>query len=117
MLARHGEALGTPGEPEANVFPSARTGGMLGHKTLEPKTWCAPYTVHGFRTSLTTWAQEQDDGRAYPQPVILAAIAHNTQENESDASYLRSNLFEARRDQPAVNAFCGRARVHGDAWR
>lgn len=91
------EALDSPGGPEANVFPSARTGGMLGHKTLEPKTWCAPYTVHGFRTSLTTWAQEQDDGRAYPQSVILAAIAHNTQENESDASYLRSNLFEARR--------------------
>jgi hypothetical protein len=31
-------------------------------------------------------------------PIIKAAIAHNATENESDAAYLRSDHFKARRE-------------------
>jgi hypothetical protein len=47
----------------------------------------------GFRSTLSTWAEEQDD---YPQPVIKFVLAHG----KGDAVtmvYLRSDLCEARR--------------------
>jgi integrase len=90
------DALGKPGAADAYVFPSSRTAGMLGHKALDKEWVPNGYTLHGFRTSLSTWAQEQDDGRMYPETVIKAAIAHNPQDNEADASYLRSDHFKAR---------------------
>lgn len=90
--------LGEPGAPDAFVFPSSRTGRMLGNKTCDKEWVPQPFTLHGFRTSLTTWAQEQDNGRLYPMPIIKTAIAHNATENESDAAYLRSDHFKARRE-------------------
>jgi integrase len=88
------EALGegAPGAPDAFVFPSRRTGGLLGHKTLEPKVWCPPYHVHGFRSSLSTWAEEQ----GFAPNVIEAALAH-AKGNATTQAYLRSDLFAARR--------------------
>lgn len=56
-----------------------------------------PFTLHGMRTSFSTWAEEQDDGNRFPDKVILTAIAHKTQDNQADAAYLRSTMFEARR--------------------
>jgi hypothetical protein len=53
-------------------------------------------TLHGFRSTLSTWAEEQDDGRAYPRPVIKAVLAHGKGDAVT-AAYLRSELFEARR--------------------
>jgi len=43
---------------------------MLGNKTCDKEWVPQPFTLHGFRTSLTTWAQEQDNGRLYPMPII-----------------------------------------------
>jgi integrase len=86
--------LGPRGADNAFVFPSRRTGGMLGHDTLPIREHGA--TLHGFRSTLSTWAEEQDDGRAYPRAVIKAVLAHGKGDAVT-AVYLRSELFEARR--------------------
>jgi integrase len=86
--------LGPPGADAAFVFPSRRTGGMLGHDALSMQEKGA--TLHGFRSTLSTWAEEQDDGRAYPRAVIKAALAHSKGDAVT-AAYLRGELFEARR--------------------
>ena len=86
--------LGAPGADDAFVFPSRRTGGILGHDALSMREHGA--TLHGFRSTLSTWAEEQDDGRAYPRPVIKAVLAHGKGDAVTGA-YLRSELFEARR--------------------
>ena len=86
--------LGPPGAEDAFVFPSRRTGGMLGHDALSMREHGA--TLHGFRSTLSTWAEEQDDGRAYPRAVIKAVLAHGKGDAVT-AAYLRSELFEARR--------------------
>jgi hypothetical protein len=47
---------------------------MLGQDALSMREHGA--TLHGFRSTLSTWAEEQDDGRAYPRAVIKAVLAH-----------------------------------------
>jgi integrase len=86
--------LGPPGGADAFVFPSRRTGGMLGHDALSMHEHGV--TLHGFRSTLSTWAEEQDDGRAYPRAVIKAVLAHGKGDAVT-AAYLRSELFVARR--------------------
>jgi integrase len=86
--------LGKPGADDAYVFPSKQTGRVMGHEALKMKDF--GYTLHGFRSSFGTWAEEQDDGRMYPARVIDAALAHG-KENAVTAAYLRSDLFQARR--------------------
>jgi len=86
--------LGPRGADDAFVFPSKRTGGMLGHDALSMQQHGA--TLHGFRSTLSTWAEEQDDGKAYPQPVIKSVLAHGKGDAVTTA-YLRSDLFKARR--------------------
>jgi integrase len=86
--------LGERGAEDGYVFPSTRTGGVMGHEALKMKDF--GYTLHGFRSSFGTWAEEQDDGRMYPARVIDAALAHG-KENAVTAAYLRSDLFQARR--------------------
>jgi integrase len=86
--------LGPGGNDDAFVFPSRRTGGMLGHEALSMREHGA--TLHGFRSTLSTWAEEQDDGRAYPRAVIKAVLAHGKGDAVT-AAYLRSDLFKARR--------------------
>jgi len=85
--------LGKPGKPDELAFASTRTGGMLGNKACDKK-WhnLAPYTLHGFRTSMSTWAEE----KGFSPNVIEAALAH-AKGNATTQAYLRSELFEARR--------------------
>ena len=45
---------------------------------------------------MATWAQEQDGGRAYPRPIIDAALAHYKGDATTKA-YQRSTLFEPRK--------------------
>ena len=66
--------LGERGADDAYAFPSKRTGGVMGHESLKMKDH--RYTLHGSRSSLATWAEDQDDGRMYPVLVIKAALAH-----------------------------------------
>lgn len=86
--------LGERGAHDALLFPSKRTGGLMGNEALKMKDH--GYTLHGFRSTLGTWAEEQDDGRLYPKRVIDAVLAHG-RENAVDAAYLRSDQFNARR--------------------
>ncbi len=51
---------------------------------------CVP---HGFRSSFRDWAAEETD---HPREVIEAALAHVVQ-NQVEAAYARSDLFERRR--------------------
>ena len=89
--------LGKPGAANEFVFQNA-TGGPLSnsHAALD-KTWLPNgYTLHGFRATFGTWAEEQDDGRAFPPTVIEAALAH-VKGAKHEAAYRRSQLVEARR--------------------
>jgi integrase len=86
--------LGPAGADDAFVFPSRRTGGMRGHDALTMSEHGV--TLHGFRSTLSTWAEEQDDGRAYPRAVIKAVLAHGKGDAVT-AAYLRPDLFKARR--------------------
>jgi integrase len=95
--------LKEPGAADAFVFPSSRTGRIMGNKALD-KEWLPvnpendkPYTLHGFRTSMSTWAEEKwTDDTGYKGKVIEAALAH-AKGDATTQSYLRSPLFEARR--------------------
>jgi len=86
--------LGPRGEDDALVFPSKRTGGMLGHDALSMQEH--GYTLHGFRSTAATWAEEQGDGKAFARSVIKSMLAHGKGDPVT-AAYLRSDLFEARR--------------------
>ena len=86
--------LGRRGADDGFVFASRRTGGMLGHDAISMREHGV--TLHGFRSTLSTWAEEQDDGRAYPRAVIKAVLAHGKGDAVT-AAYLRSELFDARR--------------------
>lgn len=80
------------------VFPST-IGGRMSQQTtrglaqeLRPKI---KLTVHGFRSSMTTWADEQDSGRKYPKPIVDAAIAHY-KGDDNEKAYHRSVYFAPR---------------------
>jgi len=76
------------------VFPSAR-GKQLSDTTLSKlvKELGIKSTVHGFRSSFRTWAQEQTN---VPGEVAEAALAH-VKADKVEAAYARSDLFDKRR--------------------
>ena len=81
------------------VFPS-KLGTRMAQQTirelaqeLRPNIKVTP---HGFRSSMTTWAEEQGDGNAYNEKVIMAAIAHYSGDANKKA-YLRSKLYAPRK--------------------
>jgi integrase len=86
--------IGPAGDADAFVFPNKHSGGMLSHHACSMLEF--GFTLHGFRATFATWAEAQDDGRAYPQSVITAALAHGKGDKVT-AAYLRSDHFEARR--------------------
>jgi len=60
-------------------------------------------TVHGFRSTFRDWAAERT---AYPREVAEAALAH-TNGDKVEAAYLRSDLFDKRRQlMQAWAEFC-----------
>ena len=90
-------ALGKPGAPDAYVFTNQAGGPLSDSHAALDKTWLPNgYTLHGFRSSFSTWAEAQDDGRRFAPTVIEAALAH-AKGNAVTQAYLRSDLFEARR--------------------
>lgn len=91
-------ALGKRGERDAYVFQNKAGGPLADSHAALDKTWVPNgYTLHGFRSSFSTWAEAQDDGRRFAPTVIEAALAH-AKGNAVTQAYLRSDLFEARRD-------------------
>ena len=76
------------------VFPGPR-GKPLSHTPLYTvfKEHGIAAVPHGFRSSFRDWAAEETD---HPREVIEAALAHVVQ-NQVEAAYARSDLFERRR--------------------
>jgi len=62
------------------------------NKTL--RTVADGVTVPGFRSSFRDWGAEQ---ASIPRAVMEAALAHSNQDRV-EAAYMRSDLFERRRD-------------------
>jgi integrase len=85
--------------PEAFVFPSSRQGRMLGHDALSLRKFNLAYTLHGFRSTLTSWAE--DNG--YRTNVIQMMLAHRKKTDDGkalgsqDTTYMRATLFDERR--------------------
>lgn len=87
------------------IFNGAQ-GGLLSdvavNKTLH--SIVRDVTVHGFRSSFRMWGAETT---TYPSAVMEAALAH-VNPNEVEAAYMRSDLFERRRElMQAWSKFCG----------
>lgn len=76
------------------VFPSVR-GKQLSDMTLSKlvKELGIESTIHGFRSSFRTWAQERTN---VPGEVAEAALAH-VKADKVEAAYARSDLFAKRR--------------------
>lgn len=69
-------------------------------------------TVHGFRSAFRDWAAEETN---YSRAVCEACVAHSVAENETEASYLRSDLFEKRVELMQIWAdFCCSEEVSGN---
>ncbi len=97
LCGRALEVLGaarTLGGDSPLVFPGAR-GKPLSHTPLYTvfKEHAIAAVPHGFRSSFRDWAAEKTD---HPREVIEAALAHVVQ-NQVEAAYARSDLFERRR--------------------
>jgi integrase len=91
--------LGEAGKPDDLVFPSRR-GRQLGHDAVSlKKLFGLEYVLHGFRTTLASWAEEA----GYRTNVIQQALAHRKKgENghalgSQDTAYMRATLYPARK--------------------
>jgi integrase len=76
------------------IFPSPR-GMVLSDMTLSKLVRELGFdaTVHGFRSSFRTWAQEQTNA---PREVAEAALAHISGD-KVERAYARSDFFDKRR--------------------
>ncbi|RJT42062.1 site-specific integrase [Mesorhizobium waimense] len=96
-------ALGEPGE--GLVFKGARRGRPIGEVAMAKllAKEIVKFTVHGFRTTFRTWAQDH----GYPDEVAEPALAHDKRSKVIRA-YARSDVLERRREMmEAWTAFCG----------
>lgn len=79
------------------VFKGARDGKPLTDATLrnalDRVSDGSKFTIHGFRSSFTDWADEKTDA---PASVRKFALAHKNTDS-TDAAYARSDLFDRRR--------------------
>ena len=95
MLTRR--AVEAPFNPDDYIFAQVgKSGNLISERltlyTLQKALGGEP-TIHGLRTSFSTWAQELTE---YPAALIKAAIDH-VDLSEADRAYLRSNMVEKRR--------------------
>jgi len=96
--------LGERGADDDFIFPSKRGGkpmrafdpwAKLGEfKRIDPLQQ-EPITPHGFRSTMSVWAQEQKP--PFAQPVIDRALSH-AERDKVRKVYLRSDLLDERRD-------------------
>ena len=88
------------------VFPGNKPGRPLSTMALEMlmRRMEVDATVHGFRSAFRDWAAEQTNA---PREVVEAALAH-TIKDKVEAAYLRTDLFQKRRELMQSWAdFCG----------
>jgi integrase len=85
------------------IFPGMRTeqplSNMVFHATLR-RMEKTGFTPHGFRSAFRDWAEEKGRGK-YSQRVIETALAHVVK-NKVEAAYLRTELFEERKELMAA---------------
>ena len=83
------------GDGGSLVFPGARGGRPLSDMTLTKlfRETGIPATLHGFRSSFRDWCGDSGQSRE----VAEAALAHRIP-NRTEAAYMRSDLFDRRRD-------------------
>ena len=79
-------------------------------KSVEPPD--KPFTLHGFRTSMSTWAEEQDGGRRFPSSVIEAALAHVKKNAEGKANKVTGTYLRNRYSRRVMNLW-----THGPNWQ
>ncbi|MBZ9698808.1 tyrosine-type recombinase/integrase [Mesorhizobium sp. CO1-1-9] len=98
-------AIAALGEPaQGFVFKGARRDKPIGEVAMAKllAKEIGKYTVHGFRTSFRTWAQDQ----GYPDELAEPALAHEKRSKITRA-YARSDVLERRREMmEAWAAFC-----------
>ncbi len=83
-------------ESSKYVFPGGRAGKPLSNMVflqLLKRMGYVDLTTHGFRSTFRDWAAEKT---AFPREVAEAALAHVVAD-KVEAAYLRSDLFEKRR--------------------
>lgn len=89
------QCLGKPGAPTDFVFVGIRGNDALNLK----ERFGVPYTLHGFRTSLASWAEEA----GYRTNVVQAVLAHRKKSDDGkalgnqDTAYMRATFFDERR--------------------
>ena len=84
----------SPGDGGPLVFPAPAGGALDVQRLRRLLKRCGINCVpHGFRSSFRDWAAEETN---HPREVIEAALAHVVQ-NQVEAAYARSDLFERRR--------------------
>ena len=97
------------GEGGDFVFPGIKPGRPLSENTMLQllQEEHADATVHGFRSSFSTWAREQT---AFPREIVEAALAHEVGD-AVERAYARTDFFDKRRQLlDAWAKFCsGRA--------
>ncbi len=86
--------LPDPGKPDALVFPGTKRGKPLSDRTLLKflRTLAPDTTVHGWRSTLRTWAAERTD---FPREIAEAALGHHVGD-ETERAYLRTSFFDKR---------------------
>lgn len=102
------------------IFPGIRQGTALSNMSLSAvlkRMDRGAVTVHGFRSCFRDWCGEQT---SYPREVCEAALAH-VNADRVEAAYLRSDLFERRRQlMNDWSTYCISSaaieRVKGRAW-
>jgi integrase len=93
-VLRTAEALRSS-KSDALVFPGQGGKQLSDVSVAKPLKALAPaYTVHGFRATFRTWAQERMP--TMPEPVAEAALAHEVPDAVVRA-YARSSFVEMRR--------------------
>jgi integrase len=83
--------------PSRYVFPNVKGNAPLSNVVmlaLLKRMKRKDITVHGFRSTFRDWAAEQTN---FPRELAEAALAHNF-ETRVEAAYMRSDLFEKRRN-------------------
>lgn len=84
------------GQANGWLFPSSKRGKAISNMAmlmLLRRIERTDITVHGFRSTFRVWAAERT---TFPREVAEAALAHVV-ENQVEAAYMRSDLFEKRK--------------------
>jgi integrase len=110
------EALPSAGSRAGLVFPGFRRGrpfAKMAMLLLVRRLGQSVATVHGFRSTFSTWAAEST---SFPSEVVELALAHTDGGSQTALAYRRTDQFEQRvRLMQAWGAFCaGRLQASGE---